>query len=114
MNEFYFDIKSRTNDENGKWMWPPVWSGRVTAKDSKEARKLIEDEYDRKFIMKDGIRVKNEPFLLSIKPMTPYLLSRFEIKKCEMCGTEYTLNEAYITGSNGRFCSSECIIGKIK
>lgn len=111
--EFYFDIKARrhdTTDISGydKWIWPPVWSGRVESTDRYEARHVIEDEYNRKFIMKEGTQTKEEPFLLSIKPMTDYLRKRFELKKCEICGTEYTLNDAYNTGSNGRFCSIEC------
>ena len=112
--EFYFDIKSRkyVEKENqygfDKWAWPPVWSGKVEAEDSKKARLLIEEEYGRRFIMRDGVNVKEEPFLLSIKPMNEHLARRFELRKCEMCGNEYTLNDAYITGSGGRFCSEEC------
>ena len=77
--------------------WPPVWSGKVEAEDSKKARLLIEEEYGRRFIMRDGVNVKEEPFLLSIKPMNEHLARRFELRKCEMCGNEYTLNDAYIT-----------------
>lgn len=70
--EFYFDIKARrhdTTDVSGydKWIWPPVWSGRVEATDRYEARHVVEDEYNRKFIMKEGAQTKEEPFLLSIK-----------------------------------------------
>lgn len=91
-----------------KWIWPPVWSGKVEAVDRYEARRVVEEEYNRKFIMKESAQTKEEPFLLSIKPMTDYLRKRFELKKCEICGTEYTLNDAYNTGSNGRFCSVGC------
>ena len=112
MKEFYFDIKARVNDSDdsfSKWSWPPVWSGRIDATDQKEARKKIEEEYQRKFIMRDGKNVKDEPFLLSIKPMTPYLAKRFEKINCQMCDIEYTVNEAYILGlRDSRFCSYAC------
>jgi hypothetical protein len=112
MPEFYFDIKARVNTEGdsfSKWGWPPVWSGKIEANDSKDARKKIEDEYDRKFILKDGKNTKEEMFLLSIKPMSDYLAKRFEPIQCEMCQEVYTANEAYISGlTDARFCSVGC------
>lgn len=110
--EFYFDIKARVSsgsDSFTKWSWPPVWSGRVEAESSKEARKKIEEEYGRKFILKDSKNLKEEMFLLSIKPMTPYLAKRFEITNCQVCDTEYTANDVYSVGiSDVRFCSRAC------
>lgn len=82
MPEFYFDIKAREvttkhykdsiydpEHETSSWSWPPVWSGRIEATDRNEARKLIEADYNQKFIMRDGVNVKEMPFLLSIKPI---------------------------------------------
>lgn len=123
MQEFYFDIKAREievrkKEGNGTWLpasetstwkWPPVWSGRIEAKDRADARKKIEEEYNQRFIMKDGIKVKDVPFLLSIKPMTNYLSKRFEAIQCMICGSEYTANDLYVTGlSDIRFCSIGC------
>lgn len=110
--EFYFDIKARASNEGdsfSKWSWPPVWSGKVEADNSKEARKKVEEEYCRKFIMKDGKNTENEMFLLSLKPMSDYLAKRFENVECAVCGSSYTANEAYILGlRDSRFCSLNC------
>jgi hypothetical protein len=112
MKEFYFDIKARENTEGdsySKWGWPPVWSGKVEAEDSKEARKKVEEEYNRKFIMKDGKNTQSEMFLLSLKPMSDYLAKRFELVECCICGEAFTANEAYILGlRDARFCSLNC------
>ncbi len=109
MKEFYFDIKSRIDAENGGWSWPPVWSGKIEAEDKKEARKLIEEEYQQKFTMRDGKNVKDVMFLLSIKPMSDYLAKRFHPISCPICATEFTANEVYILGmSDARFCSINC------
>jgi hypothetical protein len=110
--EFYFDIKGRKDsdgDSFSKWAWPPVWSGRIEAEDSKDARRKIEEEYNRKFILKDGKNCQDHMFLLSIKPMSPYLAKRFEKIQCTVCDTDFTANEAYIIGLNdARFCSVNC------
>lgn len=110
--EFYYDIKARVSDSSDsytKWSWPPVWSGRVEAESSKEARKKIEEEYEQKFILKDGKNLKEEMFLLSIKPMSSYLAKRFEITNCQVCDTEYTANDVYSVGlTDVRFCSKAC------
>ncbi len=103
--EFYYDIKARQDtdgDSFQKWSWPPVWSGRIEAKDSKEARAILKAEYEEKF-SRDG------NYLLNIKPMSPYLLKRFELVKCSVCEQEYTPNDIYSVGlSNSGYCSSVC------
>lgn len=104
--EFYFDIKARESDEYTRWIWPPVWSGKIEAENKNDARKKIEEEFNQKFVLKESKTPM--PFLLAIKPMNDYLAKRFEIRKCEVCNSEYTLNDAYITQSNGSFCSTEC------
>jgi hypothetical protein len=93
--EFYFDIKARENTEGdsfSKWGWPPVWSGRVEAENSKDARLKVESEYNQKFILKDGKNTQDNMFLLSLKPMNDYLAKRFEIVNCTVCGSAYSIN----------------------
>ncbi len=97
--EFYYDIKGRSDDN---WLWPPLWSGRIEASDSKMARTLLKAEYEQEFKRGDN-------FLLNIKPMSPYLAKRFELVSCPICATEYTANDVYTAGLNdARFCSISC------
>lgn len=110
--EFYFDIKAKENSskEYSDWSWPPIWSGKIEANTRQEARQKINDEYGRKFIMRFSKNNPDDPFLLSIKEMTPYLAKRFQVLTCEVCGNDFTLNEKYCTdqGSHHNVCSSDC------
>ncbi len=110
--EFYFDIKAKENSsrEYSDWSWPPIWSGKISAESKANARVLINEEYGRSFIMRFSKKNPDEPFLLSIKEMTPYLTKRFEVRICEVCENEFTINEKYITGSSGsnNVCNDDC------
>lgn len=110
--EFYFDIKARVNSDKdySDWLWPPIWSGKIEAKDRKTARNLIDEEYNRSFSMRFSSKNPDEPFLLSIKDMTPHLAKRFEILTCEVCGCDFTLNDKHITNDNlnHNVCSVDC------
>lgn len=110
--EFYFDIKAKENSskEYSDWSWPPVWSGKIEADTRKEARQKINDEYCRDFIMRFSKKNPDEPFLLSIKEMTPHLAKRFNVLTCEVCGNDFTLNDKYCTNSDNHHnvCSSDC------
>lgn len=98
---------------NSRWLWPAIFSGKVEADSKEEAKKKIEEKYNRKFplrVMKKDLG-ENE-FLLSIEKMdqNSYYHSFFEDRSCEICGTKYRMIETYQTNSGGSrsFCSEEC------
>jgi hypothetical protein len=119
MPDFYYQIKGRSPLENqhwGIWEWPPVFSGRVTAADKKEAKLLIEEEYGRKFqlrILADDL--KENSVLLHIKPLegaADYVLKRFIDTPCKECGAIFKpidkYNDPHVRDGGDDYCSDKC------
>ena len=118
MPDFYYQIKGRKADSYGGsyWHWPPLVAGKVTAKDKKEARTLINDMHEREF----PLRVKREdrdknPFLLNLREIMPddkRTIELFEEKTCPQCDSRFRLIDIYNDDHNhpgGReFCSHLC------
>lgn len=116
--DYYYQIKGKSSDnqsEFGVWIFPPIFSGKVTAKDKKEARELICEEYGKKFpirvLHKD---LESNDFLLSIKEMEPgsHYHKLFELQKCEQCDNTFYVIDKY-NDKNCRdkgfaFCSDTC------
>lgn len=120
--EFYYQIKGKKAPEqyynagiSDTWVFPPIFSGRVIAKDKIEAKALIEEEYQKKFPMRVLKKdIDSNDFLLSIKDMTDnqYLKNLFEFQECEECGKKFRRIDLY-NDANERYkgdglCSWSC------
>jgi hypothetical protein len=121
MPDFYYQIKGKADDleySMSSWAFPPLFSGKVTAKDRKEAKLLVEDEYGREFptrVLKKDL--DNHNFLLKIteiKPEDERTRSLFEFIECkyEHCNKKFRIIDLY-NDHNQRtkgqgFCSDLC------
>ena len=118
MADYYYQIKARRDSGYGmsSWAWPPVFSGKVSAKNRKQAKQLIEDEYDREFplrVLKKDIEQHN--YLLGIREITEEderTRSLFDLRECKQCKNTYRqidlyndFNERY-KGSD--YCGKTC------
>lgn len=111
---FYFQVKGKS--DWGSWSFPPIYSDRVFAKDKKEAKSLIEEQFDRKL----PLRVLNkdrdkEPFLLRITEITEDDIktkSLFDIRECQLCGNEFRVIDHYNDSNEiykgKEYCSNNC------
>jgi hypothetical protein len=114
---WYYQIKGLVKDKNApdyesKWSWPPLFSGRIEADSSKEARYLIEGLFDKKFpgkIKKDDY---SNSYLLKISKYSSYENALFEEIECKECGRSFRridlyndINESY---KGKEYCSSSC------
>lgn len=127
MPDFYYQIKGKYHPddphrEDGlyggitNWVYPPIFSGKVTAADKKEAQKLIEEDYGKKFstrVLKKDLATTD--FLLSVNEITPdgkYTMTLFEERECSICKRPFTLIEKYNDSNNGNnsyeYCSQSC------
>ncbi len=121
MPEYYYQIKGKRNEKDGladfsNWVFPPIYSGKVEAKDKKEAKKLIDEEYDKVFplrVLKKDL--DSNDFILKIEEInesTPNIKRLFEIKKCDHCSNQYTIIEKYndhnCKSKGNGFCSDKC------
>jgi hypothetical protein len=119
MKDFYYQIKGKrgTEENNGfsPWVFPPIFSGKVTAKDKKEARELINEEYGKNFplrvLHKD---LEGNDFLLSIEEIKEesHLQKLFEPQKCEQCSNTFYVIDKYndhnCRNKGYTFCSDIC------
>ena len=116
--KFYYQIKGKSGESDysfGNWAFPPIFSGRVFAKDKKEAKKIIEEEYHRKFplrvLSKD---LGNHEFLLKIDDMekNEYLKALFEERKCKECKQKFRridiYNDSNVRYKGTEYCSDSC------
>lgn len=114
--DFYYQIKGREQASYGGWAWPPVFSGKVSATNKKEAKKLIEEEYGRTFplrvLSKD---LDKENYLLKIteiKDCDEKTRNLFAISECKQCGTKFRIIDKYNdhneTNKGAEFCSYKC------
>ena len=108
--DFMYQIKSK--DDRGQWIWPPLHTDKITANSSKEARKMLEEEYGMGL---QGRGLKGDPnaqYLLTLVDITDkaHLQDRFIEKTCRECGATYTLNSKYQLqiGGNREDCSALC------
>lgn len=119
MKEFYYQIKGKrgSNDQIGfsHWVFPPIFSGKVSAADKKQARELINEEYGKVFpvrvLHKD---IESNDFLLSIEEIKEdsHLQKLFEPQKCEQCGNTFYVIDKYndhnCRNKGYTFCSDVC------
>ena len=119
MPDYYYQIKGRELSEvNGTagWVWPPVFSGLVTAPDRKQAKAQVEEEYGRQFpvrVLKKDI--EQHAYLLLIKEVEPdndYLLRRFRKTSCKECGAIFIpidkYNDPHSDHRGQEYCSDRC------
>ena len=118
MPDFYYQIKARqdTANEYSRWIWPPVFSGMVTADDKKQARAAVDVEYGQKFPMRVLAKdIESAAFLLNIFEVSPddsRTRELFEVKACKKCGGGFRIIDHYNNWMQryaGRdFCSDAC------
>jgi hypothetical protein len=119
MIDYYYQIKGkRGKDEEGmfsNWAFPPIFSGKVTAKNKKEAKQLICEDYDKQFplrVLREQLD-RNE-YLLSIEEIKPnsHIERLFNPQSCKQCGdTFYVIdkyNDKYCTNKSSDFCTDKC------
>lgn len=119
LKSFYYQLKGKKGNEEGygwgNWTFPPIYSGKVTAKDKKEAKILIEEEYNKKF----PLRVLNKDlehneFLLKITDMDKeiYLKRLFEDLVCVQCNKIFRridlYNDSNVKYKGTEYCSDDC------
>ena len=122
MAEYLFQIKGKLGEpESGfygnssNWSFPPIWQDKVEAKNSKEAKLIIEEMYDKKFPLRVLAKdLDSNEFLLNIKEIKDddsFTKKLFENIECKQCQSQFKIIEKYQLGSNNssrEFCSSEC------
>ena len=116
--DYYYQIKAKDDSEYSisSWAWPPVFSGKVSAENKKQAKSLIEEEYDRKFpqrVLKNDL--ENHHYLLNIREIEDddeRTRSLFYVRECNQCETKFRRidlyndhNEVY---KGGEFCGIDC------
>lgn len=113
--DYYYQIKGKSSYSK-TWEWPPSVSGKVSAKNKKEARKKIEDEFGRDFCL----RVLKADFdktdyllrIVEISDENAYLADLFSMKECAECKRKFRVidkyNNEHETNKGGEFCSSSC------
>lgn len=117
--KFYYTIKGagrRHPESYPEWQWPPVFSGCVEAPNRAQAKKQIEEEYGRQFPMRVLVKdIQENSYLLHITEIDDkdsYLLERFELKTCCICGTTYRMidkyNDPHSAFVNKDYCSRAC------
>lgn len=120
--DFFYQIKAKLSEPETSlyggiqnWAFPPVFSGKVTACDKKEAKKLIEEDYGRVFPLRVLAKdLASSEFLLNIEEIKPgsRIEDLFELKKCEHCPkTFYVIdhyNNANESYKGSQYCSSKC------
>lgn len=125
--DFYYQIKGKTSqdqkdNETGlyggiqNWVFPPIFSGRVSATDKKYAKVLIEEEYGRAFPLKVLAKdLKSSEFLLSIQEITDKdarTQRLFETNICIQCSKEFKTidlyNDMHESYKGSEYCSYAC------
>lgn len=129
--DFYYQIKGKTSEDQKNedtspfgssygsvqnWVFPPIFSGKVSAVDKKQAKLLIEEEYGRTFPLKVLAKdLASNEFLLSIQEITDKdarTQRLFQVNKCRQCDKEFKTidlyNDMHETYKGGEFCSYIC------
>jgi len=118
MRDYFYQIKGKDSSEyaNSPWAWPPLFCGKVSAQDKKEAKLIIEEEYCRKFplrvLRKD---LEQNHYLLNIREIAENdqrTRDLFNSNECQQCGKKFRRidlyndhNESY---KGSEYCSQEC------
>jgi len=118
MPQYLYQIKGKGESSSGSWgtwLFPPLWTDLIEAKDKKAAKQMIDDEYGRVFplrvLSKD---LATNEFLLVIKEIAEddkHTKSLFVVNCCKQCGHEFKQIEKYQLGNKGGgkdFCCNEC------
>jgi len=111
--EFYFEIKGKS--EYG-WLFPPLYSYKVSAKNNKEARDMINKMYSKKFPMRVLSKdLDSNDFLLNLREIRAgdkYLNRLWDVKICIECKKKFRRIDLYNDGNckykGTQFCSDEC------
>lgn len=114
MKEFYYQIKGKSGEGGwGKWSFPPIFTGKVSADSKKEAKKAVEDEYGKKFPLRVLTKdLDSNEFLLKIEEISDYTARLFEDQSCEQCGKVFRRIDLYNDSNSSYkgydFCSDKC------
>ena len=103
MKDFYYQIKGKKSEHEtgmfgGNWSFPPIFSGRVSAVDKKQAKSIIDDEYGRSFPLRVLAKdLDSNEFLLNIEEIAPesHIARLFDVRECKQCGTTYRVIDKY-------------------
>lgn len=123
--DYYFQIKAkrskkdpdRTNPYGGvsNWVFPPLFSGKVEAKDKDEANEKINKLYGKKFPRRVAKKdLKSNEFLLHLEEIKAgtYTASLFDEKECEHCKRPYRMidkyNDSHCDYHGWGYCSYHC------
>jgi hypothetical protein len=119
MKEFYYQIKGKCDPNDpysfGKWAFPPIFSGKVSAIDRKSAKLIIDEEYGKVFplrvLSKD---IDSNEYLLAITEITENSghARLFTPRKCMICESEFRIIDKYndhnCFNKGSEYCSDEC------
>lgn len=114
---FYYSIKAKNENNSGfmesNWAFPPAYQDMIHASSKEEAKKIVEEKFERSFplrVLKKNI--DEHPFLLSIKEIKEDSYERRLIEEhtCLKCSRKFTLLDKYkqYQGGNIDFCSKDC------
>lgn len=119
--EFFYQIKGKKAPDQevgafgGNWVFPPIFSGKVTAISKKHAQLKIEEEYGRKFPLRVlSTDLDSHEFLLSIEEIKPgsHLERLFELQTCKHCSNTFYVIDKYNDHNDNykgsEYCSQEC------
>lgn len=105
MPDFYFQIKGRLDEPEEtiyggiqNWGFPPLFSGKVTASDKKQAKLLVDEEYGRKFPLRVLAKdLAQNPFLLSIEEIKEgsRIADLFKQRECQHCKVSFYMIDKY-------------------
>ena len=117
MQDFYYQIKGKIGEANSfsNWAFPPIFSGKVTARDKKQAKAIIEEEYGKSFplrvLQKD---LESNEFLLNIEAIKPgsLLETLFLQRVCKCCESTFYVIDKYndqnVSNKGPEYCSDKC------
>lgn len=126
MKEFYYQIKGKRSKKDpmrhsgiygGTWNWvhPPLFCGKVSAKDKEDANEKINQLYGKKFPRRVAKKdLNSNEFLLHIEEIkeNSYVSTLFEEKKCEHCHRPYRMidkyNDSHCDYKGWGYCSNHC------
>lgn len=111
--EWYYQIKSKSQEgSSNKWSFPPIFSGKVSARDKKEAFEIITDEYDAIFKRDLVMDLSDREFLLRISELDQQTSRLFIYQECKQCGGPFKVinhyNNLHQQYKGFDYCSDEC------